>query len=148
MMQELQDTMNQFFYEMTTNELKLMNKKFRSLDVTYNSLLYLDIISYTKDCTASFLADSLCISRSAVTIKINEMVKQGLLVRRQSERDKRVFYLQLNDEITEIYRQYDKALHQAIEAINQTYSEQELKSFCRIMSDIRRIYIKEIDHEQ
>lgn len=147
-MQELQDTLNQFFYAITINELKFMNKQFHSLNITYNSLLYLDIISYTDNCTASFLADSLHISRSAVTIKVNEMVQQGLLIRQQSERDKRVFYLHLNDEIADIYRQYDKAMYQAIEAVNKTYSEQEIKSFCRIMSDIRRIYIKEIYHGQ
>ena len=142
----LQDTLNQLFYSMTINELQLMNTKFQSLNITYNSLLYLDIISYTNNCTITFLAQSLYISKSAVTIKINEMVKQGLIIKEQSEDDKRVFYLKLNDNIATIYQKYDKALYKTIEAMDKTYSKQELETFCRIMSDIEKTYTKEIQN--
>ena len=144
----LRDTLNQFFYSMTINELQLMNTKFQSLNITYNSLLYLDIISYTDNCTITFLAQSLHISKSAVTIKINEMVKQGLIIKEQSEDDKRVFYLKLNDNIATIYQKYDKALYKAIEIMDKTYSKQELETFCRIMSDIEKTYTKEIQNEK
>ncbi len=144
----LQNTLNQFFYTMTINELQLMNEKFQSLNVTYNSLLYLDIIAYSDQCTTTFLAQSLHISKSAVTIKINEMVKQGLITRHQSEADKRVFYLKLNEDIADIYRKYDKALYKAIEVADKTYSKQELETFCKIMSDIEKIYIEEIHNEK
>lgn len=144
----LRDTLNQFFYSMTINELQLMNTKFQSLNITYNSLLYLDIISYTDNCTITFLAQSLHISKSAVTIKINEMVKQGLILKEQSKDDKRVFYLKLNDDIATIYQKYDKALYKAIETMDKTYSKQELETFCRIMSDIENIYTKEIQNEK
>jgi len=142
----LRDTLNQFFYSMTINELQLMNTKFQSLNITYNSLLYLDIISYTNNCTITFLAQSLHISKSAVTIKINEMVKQGLIIKEQSEDDKRVFYLKLNDNIAAIYQKYDKALYKAIETVDKTYSRQELEIFCQIMSDIEKTYTKEIQN--
>lgn len=144
----LQNALNQFFYTITINELQLMNEKFQSLNVTYNSLLYLDIIAYTKQCTTTFLAQSLHISKSAVTIKINEMVKQGLIIKQQSEEDKRVFFLKLNEDIAEIYRKYDKALYKAIETADKTYSKQELENFCQIMSDIQKIYIEEIYNEK
>lgn len=144
----LKDTLNQFFYSMTTNELRLMNTKFQSLNITYNSLLYLDIISYTDNCTITFLAKSLHISKSAVTVKINEMVKQGLIIKKQSEDDKRVFYLKLNDDIAAIYQKYDKALYKAIEAMDKTYSKQELETFCRIMSDMEKIYTEVIQDEK
>lgn len=144
----LQDTLNRFFYSMTINELQLMNTKFQSLNITYNSLLYLDIISYTDNCTITFLAQSLHISKSAVTIKINEMVKQGLIIKEQSEDDKRVFYLKLNDNIASIYQKYDKALYKAIEIMDKTYSKQELETFCQIISDIEKTYTKEIQNEK
>jgi len=108
----LQNALNQYFYTMTINELQLMNTKFHSLNITYNSLLYLDIISYTKNCTTTFLAQSLRISKSAVTIKVNELVKQGLIIKQQSEDDKRVFYLtmKLQRYIENMTKPYTKQL--------------------------------------
>lgn len=144
----LQNTLNNFFYSMNINELQLMNEKFKSLNITYNSLLYLNIIAYTKNCTITFLAQSLHISKPAVTLKINELVNQGFVVKEQSDEDKRFFYLKLNEEITDIYKEYDKALYKAIEAVNINYSKQELETFCNIMSDIGKIYIEEIGNEK
>ena len=43
----LKDTLNHFFYTMSVNELQLMNEKFKNLNITYNSLLYLE--SYCPD---------------------------------------------------------------------------------------------------
>lgn len=143
----LQNALNQYFYTMTINELQLMNTKFQSLNITYNSLLYLDIISYTDNCTTTFLAQSLRISKSAVTIKVNELVKQGLIIKQQSKDDKRVFYLKLNDEIADIYRKYDKALYKAIDVVDKKYSEEEIKTFCNIITNIEKIYLKEICNE-
>lgn len=137
----LKDSINHFFYSLTVNELQLMNEKFKTLNITYNSLLYLDIISYTPKCTVTYLAQALCISKSAVTLKINEMVKLGLIEKRQSEIDKRVFYLELSKDVEEIYLQYDKALLSAIEHVNQKYSEEEKDIFSRILNDIAKSYV-------
>lgn len=142
----LHDAINKFYYSMTINELQMMNEKFQN--ITYNSLLYVDIISYTENCTTTFLAHALHISKSAVTIKINEMVKQGLIERHQSMDDKRVYYLRLNDDIAKVYREYDKALYKATEAAHKNYTQQEIDSFIRILSDIRSVYIKEIQNEK
>ncbi len=144
----LRDALNGFFYSLTISELKLMNEKFKSLNITYNSLLYLDIISYTEKCTISFLADALCISKSAVTIKINEMVKQGLVVKEQSKEDKRVFYLKINNELSEIYKEYNRAKSKAIDKANENFTKEELDIFCKVMLDIQKTYIEEIQNEK
>ena len=88
----LQKTLNQFYYGMTINELQLMNEKFQSLNITYNSLLYLDIISFTEKCTITLLAQTLHISKSAVTLKVNELVKLGLINKQQSTQDGFIIY--------------------------------------------------------
>ena len=55
----LKDTLNHFFYTMSVNELQLMNEKFKNLNITYNSLLYLDLIAQTPKCTITQLAQTL-----------------------------------------------------------------------------------------
>ena len=70
---DLQETLNRYFYNQTINELRLMNESASGLNLSYNSLLYLDIISYMPQCTVSTLACALHISKSAVTMKVAEL---------------------------------------------------------------------------
>lgn len=140
----LKDTLNHFFYTMSVTELQLMNEKFKNLNITYNSLLYLDLIAQTPKCTITQLAQTLHISKSAVTLKVNELVKQGLLIKQQSKQDKRVYYLHLEEEIKDIYTQYDKALYKAMQKVNEQFSIEEQEIFSKILKEIEESYIKEI----
>lgn len=139
---DLQETLNRYFYNQTINELRLMNESASGLNLSYNSLLYLDIISYMPQCTVSTLACALHISKSAVTMKVAELAAQGLVFKAQSSRDKRVFYLKLSPAAEEIYRFYDTALHRAVEKAQRTYTAAELDTFCRILDDIGAAYIE------
>ncbi len=144
----LKKSITQFFYNMTINELHLMNNKFLSTDITYNSLLYLDIISYTPNCTASYLANVLNISKPAVTVKINELIKQGLIVKTQSEKDKRVYYLNINQEFAHIYEAYDKSMCRAIDDVKEEYTKEEIDTFCKVLNSISIKYLGDMKNEQ
>ncbi|MEG2351031.1 MAG: MarR family transcriptional regulator, partial [Hungatella sp.] len=58
----LHDAIKGYLYTVTLNELKLMNHSFLEPDMSYNTLLYLDLISLVPQCTASHLAELLGIS--------------------------------------------------------------------------------------
>lgn len=144
----LKDAVNHFFYTMTVNELQLMSEKFQSLNITYNSLLYLDLIAYTPNCTVTFLSQTLRISKPAVTMKVNELVRQGIVEKRQSEEDKRIHYLVLNEELRKIYDCYDRAMYQAISRANEQYSPEEQEIFCKILTTLEKEYMEEIRNEE
>ena len=76
------------------------------------------------------------------------MVKQGLLIKKQSSSDKRMYYLSLNEEIADIYLQYDKAMASAIQNTNAKHTEEEQEIFCKVLHSIEQSYIKEISHEK
>lgn len=96
------DKMNSFYYHMSLYELQMMNGSDYFNGLSYNSLLYINVIEQLEDCTVSKLAQALHITKSAVTIKINELVRQKLVLKEQSSMDKRVYYLKLSPEIANI----------------------------------------------
>lgn len=136
-----------FYYDMTINELQLMNSDTSFPNITYNSLLYLDIITYEGKCTVTRLADALRISKPAVTAKVNEMVKQGLLTREQSSEDKRVFYLTVSREAAKEYEIYNRALHNAVTQVQGNFTQDEINIFCEILQVIKKEYQKEVRNE-
>ena len=130
---KLKSTVDEFFFDMIVNELKLMNSDKLDTNITYNSLLYLDLISHKKNCTVSYIADILHVSKSAVTIKVNELEQIGLIKKIQSTEDRRVYHLIKTDKAEKMYRIYDTAFDDAIKYINKNYSNGDVEIFCKIL---------------
>lgn len=142
------DVVKKFFYTLSLNELNLMNHNQLCPDVSYNTLLYLDLIYFIPDCTASKIAQQLHISKPAVTSKINDMIAQGLVKKVQSQKDKRVYYLTFNDQVAKAYENYNRSLCRAVSLAEQELSQEEIDIFCRVLEKIGEKYMEDINHEQ
>lgn len=130
------DTINHFYYQMSLRELRMTKDTGSYKELTNNSMVYLDIISQTEQCTVSKLADALSITKSAVTMKVNELVKRGFLVKTQSATDKRVFFLTLHPEMQDIYDRFDNIFTSIGRKMERKYTQEELSLFCRMLSDV------------
>lgn len=127
---------NEFYCRMAIQELRACGESAPYLKLSYNSMLYLNVIDLTEDCTVSRLAEALRVSKPAVTLKINELVKRGLVEKEQSRTDKRVFYLKLSPEIQTIFLLYDEVFGKIEEELRQKYSEDQLELFGDILHTI------------
>lgn len=145
---DIEKVIKDYYYKLTMNELKLMNHDEDDWSISYNSLLYLELINMIPECTGSMLAELLGISKSAVTLKINELIKLGHVIKEQSNQDKRVYYLRVSKENEEVYAQYDKSLNTAVKRIKKKYGEKELNIFCDVLSNISAEYFKDLDDEE
>lgn len=122
---------------MVLNELRLAHdNSYQSL--SYNSILYLDLIVYQKDCTVSTLAELLHVAKSAVTLKVKELEKLGLVEKRRSEQDKRVFYLYANPRIVQEYKALDRVLYGALDEVEAKYSPAQLALLCGMFDTINQ----------
>lgn len=139
----IKNAINQFYFDMTIHELRLMNEENHFGNITYNSLLYLDIIAYKEKCTVSFLADAMNVAKSAVTLKIKELIALGLLTKTQSEEDKRVFYLAVKQEVIDEYKIYDQRLHNAVLEIEGKYSDEQIQTLCQMLEIFSKSFGKE-----
>ncbi|MGL5972851.1 MAG: MarR family transcriptional regulator [Oscillospiraceae bacterium] len=142
----LEKSINKLLYSTTINELSLMTNKFLSEDITYNSILYLDIIGLTENCTVTKLSEMLKISKPAVTAKVNELIKKGFVLKKQSTEDKRVYYLMLTNQNKKIHQKYDKATSKTIEFVKNKYSKSEITTFCEVLESFNNFYFKEINN--
>lgn len=60
---------NDFYYHMSLYELQVMNGNDYYNGLSYNSILYINVMEQMKECTVSKIADALKITKSAVTLK-------------------------------------------------------------------------------
>lgn len=139
---DLLKALKNYYYEMSLDELKWMNENELYPTISYNSLLYLDVISFTENCTVSLLAKRLHISKSAVTMKINELIKLGFVQKSQSQEDKRIFYLTVSPEMEEDYQNYSDRFLQAAKLLENTYSKEDISLFCDMLSTLKAGYLQ------
>lgn len=136
----LSEAINAFYYDMTLEELRAMNGDAVCPDISYNSLLYLDLIAYRENCTASYLAKALHISRPAVTAKVNELIRQGLVEKRQSPADRRVYYLSVKPHVAAEYSAIDRRVAYAVEKMESRFSSEAIGQFCEMMEAFAACY--------
>lgn len=140
----LRDSLNAFYYSNALCDLQLMNRQFSHPAITYNSLLYLEIIySMQGACTPSKLADLLCVSRPGVTKKLNELLDQGLIIKTPDPNDGRKFYLSVNEEKAPQYRIYRQQDDLAIKTISERYSVQDIEKFSEMLQILTSINYEE-----
>ncbi len=143
LLQEIQH----FYYKMSLYELKLLNSDDFLNGVSYHTLLYINVISVMENCTVSEIAKALNITKSAVTLKINELEKQGIVYKKQSEQDKRIFYVCLQKKAKHAMKLYDDIFLKAETKLKQQYSEEEMKLFVNILLDMAQMNLEVINNE-
>ena len=142
---ELKKALDRFYYSTTLCDLRLMNEKLSDETITYNSLLYLELIfSMNGNCTASEIANLLYISKPAVTLKINELIKQGFVIKTANPKDKRQNLLSINRDMMPKYSVYRKQDSLAMEMIKKKYTKQEILKFAEMLELISDINFEQI----
>ncbi len=102
--------------------------------ITFNGVLYMEIITaYPGVYTASDLADMLCVARSAVAQKVNELEKLNYLRKKQSNTDKRVYYLYPTGEFADKLIGLSGSLY---EKLSDKYSATDIDNFCEMIDFI------------
>lgn len=130
------EAFNRFYYAMSLKELRMMKDDGLCGGLTYNSLLYLNVVACTPQCTVSKLAARLQLTKPAVTIKVGELVRQGYLTKTQSDTDRRVHYLALSGDAAALFARYDALAGDVADQLRQIYSADEMALFCRMLADI------------
>lgn len=87
----MEEAFYRFMCAMDLDEFNVIRDSVIGASLPYADILQLFIIRHKDKMTISDLADYMRLSRPAVTQKVNELVKKGLVIKTQSAQDKRVF---------------------------------------------------------
>lgn len=145
MSKKIADIFTQIFHDMAVDELRMKNSNSITSTLTYNSVLYMDIIyAHPGKYTATAIAEMLQVSTPAVIQKVNALVKQGYIRKEQSKTDKRVYYLYINDENENEYKVYDEKERELESEFKKRYSQKEIDTFYEILTLAKKIYMGDI----
>jgi DNA-binding MarR family transcriptional regulator len=130
------EAMSYFYYRASLNELRWMRREDFSFGLSYHSLLCLNIIACTPDCTVSRLAELLGISTPGITEKVNGLVRKGLVEKLRSQKDRRVVRLRLRPDVRATYEGWDRFSGELETRLAEKYSDEEIALFAKMLADI------------
>lgn len=138
----LRSSLNRLYYNMTIHDIRFINRSVTG-NLSYNSVMYLDVIDFQENCTVSSLAETLRISKPAVTKKVNELIELGFVVKTQSEKDRRIHYLSVSDAVRKNSELYDRPYERALRTIEKEFDKEHLEILCHILDTYSEEVMKE-----
>jgi len=81
---------------------------------------------------ASELAEKQLVHKSAITVRVEKLVKKGLVERQRDDKDRRNVYLRLTKKGTEYYEHLDNKISEFVESIVRKIPEDEMESFLNV----------------
>lgn len=136
---DLENEIDRFFVAKLISELRFVKRC--SWDVSYQSLLYLNLIRYCGGSTVGRLADILDIDKSTASRKVDALVRDGMVSKVRDGSDGRVHRLELTPEWSRMYDDDDVPYDRAVARMLSEFSEEEVSTVCRAM----RIMTEELE---
>ena len=118
--------------------LKELKRAQNDMDVSYQDLLYMDIIYFHPETTVSYIADVLNIAGTAVTVRLNRMERNGWITRTRSESDRRQYIISLTGEAMEMYREYEEEWSARMDSFCERYSESKADELLDMLEILTR----------
>lgn len=121
---------------------KFMDKYYDSSDIlnyynlTEKEFQYLDIIYNSKRITLSDFAIKSKVSKPGATQIINKFIKEKYVIKTLSNSDKRVYYIELSEDMKIYFEGSYKTLNQLYNKCLSSLSKEELKSLNAILVKI------------
>lgn len=108
-------------------------RKLKELELSANHFQYINIIDRLKKTTFTDLSEKLKITKPAVTSFINKLLQQKIVIKTQSDQDKRFFYIELTDKGKQIADIYKKALFTFTSKIKSSMTAKEFKQLINLI---------------
>src|SRR5690606_9071842 len=105
-------------------------------DLSLEQFLLLRLLYAKGPIRASEIAEQLLVHKSAITVRVEKLVKKGLIERQRDENDRRNVYLRLKENGRSLYESLEKNINQFVEAIVSDIPEKEMEVFLNVYEKI------------
>ncbi|WP_321422939.1 MarR family transcriptional regulator [uncultured Methanobacterium sp.] len=126
-MDKLSDLMRKFQTQLRTGDLK---------EYTLRQLYYIELIDKNQGISVSELSKKLDVKKSTVSVAINQLIDLGIVIKIQSNSDKRFYSLQLTPKGNQIMEMHKQVHKNTIKKISKILNPEEVEIFVKIVNKI------------
>jgi len=112
-------------------------------DLTLDQFLALRFIHNRGSSTASEMAETFCVNKSAISAITTRLLGKQYIRRVPDRNDRRVYSLMLTESGKEVYRSTAARLHESLAEYVKLFSHQEIEQFLGLFERLADIFQKE-----
>jgi len=109
-------------------------------NLTIHQLQYINVINTLGNPTITEIANRLHITKASVTAGVNKLIDMGYVTKTQSEEDKRVFHVTLEESGRELIDAKDQALKEYVKFIKSALSKDEARQFETMLNKLVNLF--------
>ena len=108
------------------------------VDISVNDMHIIKAVGVDKPKNMSTIAKELSVTVGTLTIAINSLVKKGYVIKKRSEKDRRVVYIHLSEKGIKAYEYHNKFHNDMIESIIKEFEgkDEELEILIKLLSKL------------
>ncbi|MDR3585936.1 MAG: MarR family transcriptional regulator [Desulfosporosinus sp.] len=103
-----------------------MSKVFEDIGITAPQGMVIGILSKEKTLKITELSTKLSLSNSTVSGIVDRLEKQGMVIRKRSEQDKRVVFVSISSDFKEMNQNFHQRIEEKIEDVMSKGTPEEL----------------------
>ena len=119
-------------------EKAIITKEFE--DITNNDMHVIEAIGLGEGNNMSTIARKLNVTVGTLTTAMNSLVNKKYVVRRRSEKDRRVVYVSLTEKGEKAYRHQEVFHHQMTQAVLDNLGEEELPVLMKTLEGLSEFF--------
>lgn len=140
----LNEILVKLFNEILKNEEKYLCRGEFS-DLTITEMHIIENIGIDKERTMSATAKDLKITSGTLTIAIDNLIKKGYVIRRRSEKDRRVVMIKLTDKGDRAYEAHDEFHKDMVVSTLQDLDDNEEIVLIKALVNVAKYFRKKYD---
>ena len=109
-------------------------------DITNNDMHVIEAIGLGEGNNMSTIARKLNVTVGTLTTAMNSLVNKKYVVRRRSEKDRRVVYVSLTEKGEKAYRHHEEFHHQMTQAVLDKLGEEELPVLMKTLEGLSEFF--------
>lgn len=126
-MDKLSELTRKFQNQLLSGDLK---------EYTLRQLYYIELIHKNQDISVSQISKILDVKKSTVSVAINQLIEMGIVIKIQSNTDKRFYSLQLTPKGRDIINKHMEIHKNTIKKILDILDGEEVDNFIKIINKI------------
>lgn len=127
---------------MNIEEKAVITDEYR--DISNNDMHIINAIGISEPKNMSTIAKELSVTVGTLTIAINNLVKKGYVLRRRSDKDRRVVYISLSEKGVRAYNHHARFHDEMIKAIIKDFNDQEIELVIKALSNLMTFFRSKI----
>lgn len=108
-------------------------------DVTTDQYIILQFINQHESTTASEIAQAFYVGRSAITAIVNRLVEKELIVRKRSEKDRRIVSLMLSERGKKIVKATEEEIYRVLEDKLSHFNVEDIELFLHSIEKLAKL---------